>query len=138
GVVSLSEPDGFVPFWSEGTRLPANEANALMRASAKFLFRPQAFPHLAVPAIKFRGRSLTLLKQCHAVFPHATLLFLYRDAISYSASWVHVMQRSDTRANLDKIPLEDFIARITATFAPISLDSLGLGHLSGPLSAIQY
>lgn len=78
GVVSLSEPDGFIPFWSEESRLPTDEAAALMQASAKFLFRPQAFPHLAVPVIKFSGRNLSLLKLCHHAFPQARLLFLSR------------------------------------------------------------
>jgi hypothetical protein len=71
GVVSLSEPDGFIPFWSQASRLPSDEAAKLMQAAAKFLFRPQLFPDLAVPVIKFRGRNLMQLALCHATFPNA-------------------------------------------------------------------
>jgi hypothetical protein len=138
GVVSLSEPDGFVPFWSEETRLPADEAIALMQASAKFLFRAQAFLHLAVPAIKFRGRNLRLLKLCHAAFPQASLLFLYRDAISWSASWARVEQRVHPATNQDKTPLDAAVTFLTTHLGPISLDDWGLGHLSGLLSWAQH
>lgn len=137
GVVSLSEPDGFVPFWSEETRLPANEATALMKAAAKFLFRSQAFPHLAVPAIKFRGRSLRLLDLCHAAFPHATSLFLYRDAISWTTSWAGIGDRLDRATNPDKTPLDDAVAFLTTHLGPISLGDMGLGSLSSPLSWAQ-
>jgi hypothetical protein len=137
GVVSLSEPDGFVPFWSEETRLPADEAIALMQASAKFLFRPQAFPHLVVPAVKFRSRSLRLLELCNAAFPHATLLFLYRDAMSWVASWVGVAERSGKAAEPETTRLNDYVAWMTTHLGPISLANLGLGNLEGPLSPIQ-
>jgi hypothetical protein len=61
GVVSFSEPDGFIPY-SVATHLSKGEAAALMRATAKFLFRPQAYPDMTVPAIKFRARNLALLE----------------------------------------------------------------------------
>lgn len=138
GVVSLSEPDGFIPFWNEGTRLPADESTALMKASAKFLFRPQSFPHLTVPVIKFRARNLTLLKPCHTAFPQATLLFLYRDVLSWYASWARINQRTAQSTNSDKMPLDAVVAWFTANFGTVSLDALGLGNFSDPISLVQW
>ena len=144
-VVSLSEADGFIPFLNEDTRLPEREAIALLQASAKFLFRPQLFPHLAVPVIKFRGRDLRLLNLCHVAFPTATLLFLYRDALSWSASWMRVEQQLEqgVRPGLkagtssDKEPLDKILAWFRSVFAAIDLDELGLGALTGTISPAQ-
>jgi hypothetical protein len=137
GVVSLSEPDGFIPFWGEAAHLSTGETTALINASAKFIFRSQVFPDLTVPAIKLRARNLGQLKLFHFAFPQATLLFIYRETIGWVASWMRVAQRLTTIAIQDKTPLEDLIARFSNNWGPISLAALGLVNFPGPLSAAQ-
>lgn len=136
GVVSLSEPDGFVPY-SVATRLPADEVTALTKATAKFLFRPQAYPQMTVPAIKFRARNLALVELCHSVFPQATLLFLYRETIGWVASVMRFMQRVGIPLIEEKTPLDEIIASFSGNWGPISLDTLGLANFPGPLSSAQ-
>jgi hypothetical protein len=136
-VVSLSEPDGFIPFWGEAAHLSDSETRALINTSAKFLFRPQIFPDLTVPAIKLRARNLGQLKLFHSTFPQATLLFIYRETIGWVASWMRVAQRLTTIAIQDKTPLDVLIARFSNNWGPVSLADLGLVNFPGPLSAAQ-
>jgi hypothetical protein len=136
-VASLAEPDVATQFVklrpADGSR--DAELRDLFDCTVRILFKPTPFKAADTFALKFRSEGLQIMDLCHAALPQAKNLFLYRDAIGFTASFYRIftkndefpesMTRSDWVAAFTDMMNYDF-APAAATLAP------GLELLSMP------
>jgi hypothetical protein len=95
GVASLSEPDVATQFVH--LRRTQGEGEAALRdlldCSVRFLFKPSAFGRQSAYALKLRAEGLRVMDLYQTTFPRARNLFLYRDALSFVASFSRILRR---------------------------------------------
>lgn len=113
-VLSLSEhdiPTQFVYLHTLANQQEA-ELRELFNCSMRFLFKPVAFKQPTTYALKLQEEVLEIMDLLQATFPRAKNLFLYRDAVSWVASYYRVFKRAPTRS--DEIPLDGRLAILKA------------------------
>ena len=138
GVVSLSEPDVATQVVAL-RRMPAyarDEAalRALLEGAVRFLFKPATVGARSVGALKLRAQGLQALDLYQATFPGVTNLYLYRDALSFVASFTRIVRRL---GGPESVPVAQALAQggqyNEQDFTPLAayLDA-GTTHLSIP------
>lgn len=108
-VVSLSEPDavsGFVQIRpTDGSR--DAELHDLLDSAVRVLFKPHTIQPASTHVLKPRAEALLLMDLFQTTFPKVKNLFLYRDAVSWVASYYRVMRGME---ELQALPVADFLA----------------------------
>lgn len=97
GVASLSEPDAATQVVALRRTAPyAGDAAALrdlLACAVRFLFKPATVGPRSVGALKLRAQGLQALDLYQATCPATTNLYLYRDALSFVASFTRILRR---------------------------------------------
>ena len=99
GVVGISEPDVFTQLVSLREWDGSNEAeiSALVKSCMKFLCKPtEQIPNPIAWSIKFRSFSIELGDLLYKHFPHAKIVFLYRQLESWAVSTMNAFIENDT------------------------------------------
>ena len=108
-VLSLSEPDVVTQFvhmrLQDGSR--DAELSELLDCTVRILCKPNPFKTPTTYAIKFRSEAIQTMDLFHATFPQAKILYLYRDAVGYIASFYRLFKGADMP---ETQPLDDYIA----------------------------
>lgn len=96
GVMALSEPDSLAYFVSLRAT-PRAEQEALLRACVAWLCRPAVIGSRQRVLLKLRNQATSIMDLMLRALPQAAHLFMYRDAISWLASFHRLRaKRGDT------------------------------------------
>ncbi|MHB8752110.1 MAG: sulfotransferase domain-containing protein, partial [Aggregatilineales bacterium] len=115
-VLSLSEIDAITQLVYLRTVSDQRDAELrdLLDRALRFAFKPTAFKKPATCVLKLQSEALEIMDLLQATLPQAKNLFLYRDAVSWVASFYRILKR--TQAAPDDMLLEGRLAILKKFF----------------------
>lgn len=118
-VVSLSEPESFAQKAALSALDPSVDRNALIGALCRFHFAARQNRNGRLLAIKFRSQTLFVAEDIYRALPRARYVFMYRDAVSWSESFVQFGRAIGVTFPIDK-PTRDFTWGMLSADRPLS------------------